>query len=297
VRDSRRGKQRVKNKESTMQKNSKQLLGQVQEVIESYDFALTLRQIYYQLVAKQVIPNQQKYYMKLSRLCVIGRDEGILREDAFADRLRQVDKPDSYIDLSDYMEVVKGAYRKDLWANQDSYIEIWTEKDALRSVLTQITYAYDVNLMVVRGQVSRTAIYESYERFSEKVDKYCLLFYAGDFDPSGLSIYNSLVDRIKNYGVAGEYINFERIALTPEQIEDYDLPSDPGKRTDPNYKSFVAEYGDNVVELDSLPPEVLRATVKECIEQRIDFAKLELVQETELKEQARLQESVEQLRI
>ena len=147
-----------------MQKNSLQLLEIVKEIIESYDFALMLRQIYYQLVAKQIIPNQQKYYMKLSRLCVIGRDEGLLQEDAFADRLRQPDKPTSYLDLADFMAVVKRAYRKDKWQNQNDYIEIWTEKDALRSVLTEITYPYDVNLMVVRGQVSRTAIYESYER-------------------------------------------------------------------------------------------------------------------------------------
>ena len=281
-----------------MQKKSFQLLEHVQEIIKSYDFALTLRQIYYQLVAKQIIPNQQKYYMKLSRLCVIGRDEGLLREDAFADRLRQVDKPDSYIDLADYMEVVKKSYRKGLWQNQDSYIEVWTEKDALRSVLTQITYPYDVNLMVVRGQVSRTAIYESYERFKEKVDdKYCYLYYAGDFDPSGLSIYNSLCERIKDYGPDGEYINFERIALTPDQIQEYNLPSDPGKRTDPNYKRFVSEYGDNVVELDSLPPEVLREVVGKSIKQHIERDLFIQVQETAFKEQARLQEFIGQLRI
>lgn len=96
-----------------MQRRSLRLLEQVQEIIKSYNFALTLRQIYYQLVAKQIIPNQQSYYMKLSRLCVIGRDEGILIEDAFADRLRQVDKPDSYLDLADFMDTVKEAYRKD----------------------------------------------------------------------------------------------------------------------------------------------------------------------------------------
>ena len=151
------------------------------------------------------------------------------------------------------MDVVKESYRKDKWQDQDDYIEIWTEKDALRSVLTQITYPDDVNLMVVRGQVSRTAIYESYRRFAEEIDKGkdCYLYYAGDFDPSGFSIYHSLTERITNYGDAGEWITFERIALTPEQIEQYDLPSDPGKQSDPNYKRFVAEYGDNVVELDS----------------------------------------------
>ncbi|HBN27223.1 MAG TPA: hypothetical protein DD405_07125 [Desulfobacteraceae bacterium] len=277
-----------------MQNNSLHLLEYVKEIIKSYDFPLTLRQIYYQLVAKQIIPNRQKYYMKLSRLCVIGRDEGILSEDAFADRLRQIDKPSSWLDLSSFFESVKRSYHKDKWQDQDAYIEIWTEKDALRSVLTEITYPYDVPLMVVRGQVSRTAIYESYERFEEKLneDKDCYLYYAGDFDPSGLSIYHSLVERLKKYGAAGDYVNFERIALTPEQIERYNLPSDPGKQSDPSYKRFVLEYGDNVVELDSLPPDALRELVKKHIEEHIDNSVLAHVQKTELKEQAWLQEFI-----
>jgi hypothetical protein len=280
-----------------MQKKSLQLLEQVKEIIESYDFALTLRQIYYQLVARQKIKNKQSNYMKLSRLCVIGRDEGILSEDAFADRLREVDKPDSYIDLKDFMDIVKSAYRKDRWHDQDDYIEVWTEKDALRGVLSEITYAYDVNLMVVRGQVSRTAIYEAYKRFSEKQGegKEYFLYYAGDFDPSGLSIYNSLEQRIRDYGYAGEYITFNRITLAPEQIESYNLPSDPGKKTDPNYKRFVSEYGDNVVELDSLPPDALRNIVKNCIVQHIDRDVFLQVQKTELEEIARLEEFANQV--
>ncbi|MFZ2419264.1 MAG: hypothetical protein WAW22_12195 [Smithellaceae bacterium] len=275
-----------------MQKQSLELLEQVKEIIESYDFALTLRQIYYQLVAKQIIPNQQKYYMKLSRLCVIGRDEGILPEDAFADRLRQVDKLASYIDLADFMTTVRRAYRKDKWADQDAYIEIWTEKDALRGVITPVTYAYDVALLIVRGQVSRTAIYESYERFAEKMEegKDCYLCYFGDFDPSGLSIYHSLKERLMSYGEDGDRINFERIALTPGQIEEYSLPSDPAKQADPNYKRFVAEYGDNVVELDALPPDVLKELVLYCIRTKLNDELLAQVQEVELAERAKLQE-------
>jgi len=154
-----------------LQKKSYELLAQVQKVISEYDFPLTLRQIYYQLVARQVIPNQQKYYVKLSRLCVIGRDEGLLDEDAFADRLRQIDKPSTWTDISDFMNTVKEAYRKDKWQDQKDYLEVWTEKDALRAVLAEITYQYDVSLMVVRGQVSRTAIYEAARRYTEKLNE------------------------------------------------------------------------------------------------------------------------------
>lgn len=274
-----------------MQRKSLKLLEQVQEIIKSYDFALTLRQIYYQLVSKQIIANRQNLYQGLSRLCVIGRNNGILDEESFADRLRQVDKPSSWTDIDDFMNAVRQSYCKDKWENQDNYIEIWIEKDALRNVLTDVTYPYDVNLMVARGQLSRTEVYKTYCRHEQQLKrgKKCYLFYAGDFDPSGLSIYHSLVERIAGYGDYGRYITFNRIALTPEQIEKYGLPSDPAKKTDPSYKRFVSEYGNNVVELDALPPDVLRNLVKVCIEKHLDLGLFEQVQKKELEEQAELQ--------
>jgi len=269
-----------------MQKSSLILIEQVQKIISSYDFALTLRQIYYQLVAKKIIPNEQRYYKKLSRICVMGRNEGILSEEGFADRLREVDKLSSWADLNQFMETVKRSYHKDKWQNQDKYIEIWTEKDALRSVLTEITYQYDVSLMVARGQLSRTAIYEAFNRYKIQSDKECYLYYCGDFDPSGLSIYESIKERLEKFGV---FIKYERIALTEEQIKKYQLPSDPAKQSDPNYNKFVSLYGsDMVVELDSLPPDVLRDIIKDCISKNIDAGLLAQVQKEETKEQDKL---------
>ena len=274
-----------------MQKQSLELLAQVQKIMGSYDFALTLRQIYYQLVAKQIIPNEQRYYKKLSRICVAGRDEGILPEEGFADRLREVDKLSSWVDLNEFMETVRRSYHKDKWQNQDRYLEIWTEKDALRGVLSQVTYQYDVSLMVARGQLSRTAIYEASKRYKTKSDKECYLFYCGDFDPSGLSIYDSIKKRLGDFGIS---INFERIALTEEQIEKYKLPSDPGKKSDPNYNKFVSLYGsDMVVELDSLPPDVLRDIIKDCITKNINNGLLAQVQEEEEAEKVSLNKFIE----
>ncbi|MBA7554161.1 hypothetical protein ES705_46773 [subsurface metagenome] len=274
-----------------MQKKSLELLAQVQKIIDSYDFALTLRQIYYQLVAKQIIPNEQRYYKKLSRICVKGRDEGILPEEGFSDRLREIDKPSAWLGLNEFMQTVKSSYNKDKWQNQPKYLEIWTEKDALRSVLTEITYPYDISLMVARGQLSRTAIYEASERYKAKDDKECYLYYCGDFDPSGLSIYNSIRKRLEDFGM---FINYERIALTERQIEKYKLPSDPGKESDPNYNKFVSIYGsDMVVELDSLPPDVLRKIVEDCIIKNIDYELLGQVQEKERDEGIRLNKFIE----
>ena len=221
----------------------------------------------------------------------------MLPEAAFADRLREVDKPASWDDLGGFMNTVKEAYRKSKWNNQDDYVEIWTEKDALRGVISPITHAYDTPLLVVRGQVSRTAIYESYNRFAGKIeeDNECHLFYFGDFDPSGISIYTSLVERLQSYDSHGGLIEFQRIALTKEQIEDHNLPQDPAKTSDPNYKKFVSRYGDNVVELDALPPDVLRNLIRASIESRIDGALLAQVQKKEEEERTRLHHLIGQI--
>ena len=278
-----------------LQKKSLILLGQVQKVIAQYNFSLTLRQIYYQLVSKQIIPNQQRYYRQLSRLCVIGRDEGILPEGMFTDRLRQIEKSSSWLDLKDFMETVKNSYRKDIWINQDNYLEIWTEKDALREVIRPITDKWDVGFLVVRGQVSRTAIYEAYLRFklNSHRGKKCHLFYFGDFDPSGLAIYQSLVERLQNFDGSVLPINFKRVALTINQINQYNLPQDPCKQSDPNYGRFVKEYGDNVVELDALPPNVLKNLVESYITNLIDEKKLAQVQKVEKAEKMQLEEWAE----
>ncbi len=279
-----------------MQKRSLARLALVLKIIKSYDFALTLRQIYYQLIAKQIIQPRtgkeaESEYHKLSNLCVKGRDEGILPEEGFADNLRKADKPGAWLDLNEFMQTVKRSYNKDKWDNQPKYLEIWTEKDALRSVLTAITYKYDVSLMVARGQLSRTAIYETAERYKAKSDKKCYLYYCGDFDPSGLSIYDSIRERLEKFGI---FIHYERIALNKEQIEKYKLPSDPGKQSDPNYKKFVSIYGsDMVVELDSLPPDILRKIIEECILKNIDQGLLAQIQEKEKTEEIRLNKFIE----
>jgi len=170
----------------------------------------------------------------------------------------------------------------------------------LRGVITPVTHGLDVSLLVVRGQTSRTAIYEAACRFGQKIQqgKKCHLCYFGDFDPSGLSIYDSLVDRISNFNpLHGPLfgINFQRIALTQQQISDFSLPQDPAKQSDPNYRRFVTQHGDNVVELDSLPPDELRNLIKDSIEARIDDNLLAQVQKTEKQEQKKLIRFIDKL--
>ena len=274
-----------------IQQESKAILAQVQTILSEYDFPLSLRQIYYQLVSRQIIENVENEYRKLSRLTVIGRDEGILDEEKFTDRLRQIQQPDTWTDLVDFMQTVKRAYRKDYWIQQPDYIEIWIEKDALRGVVEPVTNKYGVPLLVVRGQVSRTAIYDAYQRYIEE-DKYCYLYYFGDFDPSGITIYESLLNRLSGFNGGNLDITFERIALTQGQINGYDLPPAPAKKSDPNTKKFVKQHGDNVVELDALPPDVLIELVQETIEQHVEWETWNETASIEKQETEELQEFI-----
>jgi len=281
-----------------MQKRSLELLAQVQKIIDSYDFALTLRQIYYQLIARQVIrqpidgKEAKRVYKRLSNLCKNGRDEGLLPEEKFTDPTRVFDKLSSWLDLNEFMQTVRQSYNKDKWQNQPKYLEIWTEKQALQKVINKITYKYDIGLQIAKGQYARTGIYETSLRYKAQSDKKCLLYYVGDYDPSGLSIYNSIKERLINYGIDVEIP--DRIALTKEQIEKYKLPSDRAKKSDPNYNKFVEITGyDRVVELDSLPPDILRKIIEDCILKNIDQELLAQVQEKERDEEIKLNKFIE----
>lgn len=274
-----------------MQKKSLEFLALVQKILDDYDFPLTIRQIFYQMVARQYFPKEERYYKKVSRLCVKGRDIGLLPEDKFDDRTRILDKQSVWLNLNSFMGTVKVSYHKNKWLGQSKFIEIWSEKDALRSVISKITYKYGVGLMIARGQYPRTGIYHTALRFRANADKESYLYYVGDYDPSGLSIPNSIKKRLEDFDI---YCKFERIGLTQDQIDKYKLPFGKAKKSDKNYKRFVEITGsDRVTELDALPPDVLRSIIEEAITKNIDWELWNPIQEKEEIEQVGLDKFID----
>ena len=282
-------------------KKNRLKLARTQKILSEYDMPITLRQLYYQLVVRQFIENSDKAYNSLSRMCVKARDEGSLAEESFADRLREIDKLSSWDNLTSFLSTVRNAYQKDVWDTQDNYVEIWSEKDALRGVISEITHRYDVILLIIRGQLSRTAVWEGYQRFSNAVanGKNCNLFYFGDFDPSGIGIYRSLKKRLIDFkdGELEEHLNIERIALSEDQIAEYELPTIAAKKEDPNYPMFIKEYSDRAVELDALPPDVLRDMVENMIHSCLDNKKLKLARDMEKREKTKLKAMIDTIDI
>lgn len=189
-----------------LSKTNKQRLVQINEIIERYaaqGYRLTLRQLYYQLVSQALIPNKTAEYAKLSRLLVNGRMAGEVDWDSIEDRLRVPKIPYWATGITSAINDTIDQYRLNRMEGQDSYIEVWVEKDALSNVLYRVTSEYHIKLMINRGYSSCTAMHDAYERFDYHADAMPYILYLGDHDPSGLDMVRDIRDRLEGFGVAG----------------------------------------------------------------------------------------------
>lgn len=183
---------------------NKERLETINAIIEEYqdqNLVLSLRQLYYQLVSRDVIPNKQNEYQKLSILLKEGRMGGIVDWDAIEDRLRQPYTPNEFDDIPDGMDTLLSAYRRKRMTGQENYLEVWVEKDALSGVLKRVTSVYHVPILVNRGYSSASSMYDSYCRFKDAIQegRKCKILYLGDFDPSGVDMIRDIHDRILEF--------------------------------------------------------------------------------------------------
>lgn len=243
---------------------------------------MTVRQVYYQLVSRQVIENSRTEYQAVSNALVAARKEGIIPWEAIDDRLRRPRQVDMWDDLPDFVNTVQAAYHRDVWATQPTYVECWLEKDALSGVLEDALRPYGVLLNVGRGYDGWTSIHNAAERYTGRETT---VLYLGDFDPSGEDMVRSLRDRLAELGVSPAIL---KVGLTEDDIDHYHLPPNLTKKTDTRQKAFVGRFGDKSVELDALPVSVLRSRVVQEVEQRMDLQALAAVQEQEARERQQL---------
>lgn len=292
---------KIKYRETKITKNNMKRLLLINSIVEEYQrigLVLTLRQLYYQLVTRDVIPNVASEYAKLSRLLKEGRMAGIVDWDAIEDRLRQVEKASSWDGPEEIMDTVISQYRRDRREGQKTYVEVWVEKDALSGVLTRVTNPAGVPIMVNRGYSSASAMHDAWSRFRSKVlheeFQRVRILYLGDFDPSGLDMIRDIEGRITEFydgrGIYGKSFDFEiiPIALTREQIDTYNPPPNPAKLQDPRAGGFVEEHGYSSWEVDALNPETLDQIVRDAIAEFTDEDKAKEVLEQEEEERGKL---------
>ena len=240
------------------------LLVAVAAVLDDFQergFTLTLRQLYYQLVARALIPNSQRSYNRLGVLVGNGRLAGLIDWGMIEDRGRRPASNAHWGSPGEIIDVAARGYAIDKWETQPEYVEVWVEKDALSGVLRPVCSELDVTFMANKGYSSLSAMYEAGYRMLRQArqDKSVTVLYLGDHDPSGLDMTRDIDERLYMFRACA---HVKRIALTMEQIEEFNPPPNPAKHTDARYRAYVAKYGPECWELDALDPSVLQELVR-----------------------------------
>lgn len=279
------------------------IIQESRKVLETYSSGITLRQLYYRLVA-QGMTNDLQHYKRVVSAMTSARWAGSVEMEAFIDRERSVyGRTESRVqELDDQIESAKisikswlTSYYLERWSNQPKFIEVWIEKKALQGVFEQPCREMDVALAPCKGYPSLTFLNEASKRFKlEQVKgKEVTLLYFGDYDPSGEDIPRSIKDNLERMECI---INVERIALNPDLIKKLKLPSVPPKKSDSRSANWD---GLGAVELDAVEPNLLKHICAKAINQYFDIALYAELQEKEEQEKqeyrAQLKEFVSEL--
>jgi hypothetical protein len=239
---------------------------------------MTVRQVFYQATVKGLVEKSEAGYAKAQTDLTLMRRKGELPYDSLVDNTRMMRKPISVSSIKEALDDTARLYRKNSWEEADCYVEIWIEKDALSGVVYPITSLFDAPLMVARGFSSLSFLHGSAEYIGQlKVPAY--IYHMGDFDPSGVCAAQKIESTIRDMAPEAQ-IHFERIAVTRDQIEQWDLPTRPTKASDSRSKGF----GDISVELDAIPPDRLRDLVDEAISRHLPQHQLNILKIAEAEE-------------
>jgi hypothetical protein len=247
--------------------DTRDLRDAILDAFQDTDKPVTVRQMYYLLSVQGAVEKTDSGYGRAQRQLLEMRQLGIVPYEWIADITRWMRKPKTYSSVEHALRSTRDFYRRSVWNNLDQYIEVWIEKDALAGVLYPITEQYDVPLMVCRGYSSETFAHSAAENIKD-IGKTAFIYYLGDFDPSGWQMSRNLEKKLKGFGAKIEFI---RLAVNPEQIRAWNLPSRTTKKTDTRCKEFYDTFGKNTesVELDAIPPDDLRELVDDAIERHL----------------------------
>ncbi len=246
------------------------------KVIAQYSFALTVRQIFYRLFSAGFFENTTNSYKRLDKMLTKARERGDIDAESIVDRSREIIGGDyGYHSIDDFVksniEELKDLeqYTRRLWDDQPRYVEIWVEKDALATLVSNIADGFRVVTYPSRGYSSYTMVNDAIKRFYRYQERPITVLHFADHDPSGVNMTEEIQSRFYRYGC---YANVRRIALTYEQVKEFGLAPMPTKLQDSRWRKYSIKYGSECWELDALPPDELQRLVRESIKEYIDVA-------------------------
>lgn len=267
----------------------------INDILAEYDGQrLTARQVYYRLVAAGTISNTPTSYKNLTGLLADARYAGLVDWDLIEDRGREPNTPGEWHSINNLVDAAVEAFRLPRWDDQDAYVELWVEKQALAGVLAPIARRHHITLMVNKGYSSASAMKESAERMIDAGDKPCVVLYLGDHDPSGEDMVRDIRDRLTEFGVPD--LEVRKLALTMAQIRRFNPPPNPAKITDSRAAAYIAEHGPSSWELDALPPAELNRIVDQAIAEIVNDERMQATLAREEAERARVRKAIARTR-
>jgi hypothetical protein len=239
------------------------------EIISQYQaqgLTLTLRQLYYQFVSRDLIANNQKEYKNLGSIMNDARLAGLVDWNAMEDRTRNLRSLGHWDEPSSIIESAASSFRIDKWHNQPYRLEVWIEKDALVGVIEGVCARNDVPYFSCRGYTSQSEVWAAARRLAEyaRRGQQPMIIHLGDHDPSGIDMTRDIADRLAIFEPQA-HIRVERIALNMPQVQQYSPPPNPAKITDSRFEQYQKEHGDDSWELDALEPNVIISLVERTI--------------------------------
>ena len=275
---------KIKYEEHKFNGKSLDIIEHANTIIEEYSrqgYNLTLRQTYYQLVARGFIENSESSYKRTGDIINNARLAGLVDWKAITDRTRNLRGGNANILPSKIIKNDAEFFSLDKWTNQPNYVEVWVEKDALIDVVGKGCRETDTHYFSCRGYCSQSEMWQAAQRFIKKGDRAGrYLIYLGDHDPSGIDMTRDITDRMKLFGAN---VEIRRIALTMEQIKTFNPPPNPAKLTDRRATAYIKQFGEHSWELDALEPQFIRqlidSEIRPLMDEKILAQTLELEKE------------------
>ena len=245
-------------------------------------YRLSLRQLYYQLVARDYIENTVKSYKRIGNLVSDARLAGLLDWSMIEDRGRDAVIPVAWTSPAQIVRAAAEQFRVNRWQGQPCHVEVMVEKDALSGILGPVCQELHVRFTANKGYSSSSAMYEAGKRMADarRVGKKIHIFYFGDHDPSGIDMTRDIDERLAQFARTGK-IEVHRLALNMNQVEEWNPPENPAKETDSRFEAYQEQFGDSSWELDAVEPRTLASLVRENIDELIEHDQWDQIMEEE----------------
>jgi hypothetical protein len=258
-------------------------LAQVDEILAEYEahLPLTLRQIFYRMVGAYDYPKTKQAYENLSYTLGMARRAGRIPFEAVRDDGITAYTPRVYVspwefwcDVADNAE----SYRRERQENQDARVEVWCEAAGMASQIASVVAEYGVPVFSSGGFDSLTSKWEAAQRIEDQ--GHTVVLHVGDYDEAGEDIYTAVAEDVEAFVRPGG-VEFRRVAITPEQIERYDLPAAPDS---------------GAVQAEALPPDALADEIRHAVLSEIDADVLAEIVAEEAVEREQIRDMVEKVR-